>query len=93
MQATNDNNGISTKAQCDNRLYLLRGGGVKTPVTLDIFKYGGGVYLAIVGQGVHIPVVANAETIMLELRGALYRIEAAVNGNDQGYISRNGGGR
>jgi hypothetical protein len=75
--------------QQDNRLYLLQPGGVKTPVKFDIFKHGGGIYLALVNhdQSIHIPLMGNAWAVKLELQGALYRIEVATETNDQGYLS------
>ncbi len=73
------------KPQPDNTLYLLRPGGVRIPVKFDILKYGGGINLILVNQesGVHIPLLANASTMMLELQGALHRIELAVEQNEQ----------
>lgn len=71
----------------DNQLYCLQGKGVKIPVKLQIFKHGGGIYLAFVGEGVHIPLAANAEIIAAELRQALALIEQASATNDQGYIN------
>lgn len=72
----------------DNQLYCLQGKGVKIPVKLQIFKHGGGIYLAFVGEGVHIPLLASAEIIAAELRQALALIERASATNDQGHISR-----
>lgn len=78
--------------QQDNQLYLLQPGGVKTPVKFDIFKHGGGIYLALVNQekNVHIPLMASSATMKLELEGALYQIEVATKIRDQGHISRKG---
>lgn len=88
--AKNSINQNAHNGQQDNCLYLLQSRGVKIPVKFDIFKHGGGVYLALVNKerGVHIPLIANVETMRLELQGVLYRIELAVEMNDQGHISR-----
>jgi hypothetical protein len=95
MQAAKDNTHIAPNGQAsanDNQLYLLQPGGIKTPVVFDIFKYGGGVYLALVNheKNVHIPLMANCATMKLELKGALYQIEMAMETNDQGHLSRKG---
>lgn len=86
--ATKNNTHNSPNGQ-DNRLYLLQR-GQRIPVKFDIFKHGGGVYLALVNpeKGIHIPLMANASTMRLELQGALYRIDVAMATNDQGHISR-----
>lgn len=88
MQADNNNINNGPNGQQDNCLYLLQN-HKRIPVKIDLFKHGGGVYLALVNQerGVHIPLIGNVATMRLELEGALYRIELAVNGNDQGYLS------
>ena len=89
MQAKTNSTNISTNGQQDNRLYLLQGHN-RIPVKFDIFKHGGGVYLALVNpeRGIHIPLMANVDAMRLELQGALYQIELAVHRNDQGHISR-----
>lgn len=95
MQATTHIKPNSPDGQQDNQLYLLQPGGVKTPVKFDIFKHGGGIYLALVNRekNVHIPLMANVSTMKLELEGALYRIEVATETRDQGHISRKGQSR
>lgn len=78
----------------DDCLYLLQNGN-RIPVKFDIFKHGGGIYLALVNheEKVHIPLMGNAWAIKLELAGALYRIELATETKDQGYISKKDGPR
>lgn len=76
----------------NNQLLFLQPGGVKVPVKLEIFKHGGGMYLAAVNheQGVHVPFLASATVMAAELRQALALVEAANEARDQGHISRNG---
>lgn len=92
MQAVTHINPNPPNEQQDNQLYLLQPGGIKTPVKLDIFKHGGGIYLALVNleKNVHIPLMASSATMKLELEGALYRVEVAIETRDQGHISRKG---
>jgi hypothetical protein len=71
----------------DNNLYLLRR-GARVPVHPEIFKHGGGIYLAFVGEGVHIPLLASAATLLDVLRQALGQVETAIAANDQGHVSR-----
>lgn len=73
-----------------DRLLFLQPGGVKVPVKLEVFKHGGGMYLAAVNhdQGVHVPFLAPARVMAAELRQALALVEAANGTNDQGHISR-----
>ena len=89
--ASKDNTHIAPNGQAstnDNQLYLLHKGN-RIPVKFDIFKYGGGVYLALVNhdEHIHIPLMANAWVMKLELEGVLYRIEMATEMNNQGYLS------
>lgn len=88
MQAKTDDT-VTTQNGQDGCLYLLQGHS-RIPVKFDIFKHGGGIYLALVNQerGVHIPLIANVATMRLELEGVLYRIELAASENNQGYISQ-----
>lgn len=72
----------------DKNLYFLPSKGVKVPVRLNLFKHGGGIYLAFEGEGVHLPLLASAEVVAAELRQALAMVEAAIATNDQGHISR-----
>ncbi|GIK42462.1 MAG: hypothetical protein BroJett011_62950 [Chloroflexota bacterium] len=72
----------------DNNLYLLRGGGVKVAVQPQIFKHGGGIYLAFTGDGVNIPFLAAADVAAAVLRQVLALVEKAIADNDQGHISR-----
>jgi hypothetical protein len=77
-----------------DRLLFLQPGGVRVPVKLEIFKHGGGLYLAAVNHelGIHVPFVATATVMAAELRQALALVEGANAINDQGHISRAGNG-
>lgn len=74
----------------DDQIYFLKPDKVKVPVKPQVFKHGGGFYLAMVNHeaGVHIPFLAAAATLINELREILRVIEGAHNGNDQGHVSR-----
>lgn len=74
----------------NNQLLFLQPGGVKVPVKLEVFKHGGGMYLAAVNHeaGVHVPFLATATVMAAELRLALALVEAANEAKDQGHISR-----
>lgn len=74
----------------NNQLLFLQPGGVKVPVKLEVFKHGGGMYLAAVNHeaGVHVPFLATATVMAAELRQALALVEAANEAKDQGHISR-----
>jgi len=78
----------------NNQLLFLQPGGVRVPVKLELFKHGGGLYLAAVNHelGVHVPFVATAPVMAAELRAALALVEGANAINDQGHISRAGNG-
>jgi len=73
-----------------DRLLFLQPGGVKVPVNLEVFKHGGGLYLAAVNHelGIHVPFVATAAVLAAELHHVLQLVEAANAVNDQGHISR-----
>jgi len=78
----------------NDQLLFLQPGGVRVPVKIEIFKHGGGLYLAAVNHelGIHVPFVATATVMAAELRAALALIEGANAINDQGHISRAGNG-
>lgn len=73
----------------DDQIYFLKPDKVKVPVKPQVFKHGGGFYLAMVNHeaGVHIPFLAAAATLINELREILRVIEGAHNGNDQGHVN------
>jgi len=74
----------------DNLLYFLRPGGIRIPVKVEIYKHGGGLYMAFTNheKGVHLPLLANASAMATELRQALNLIETAMATKDHGHISR-----
>lgn len=71
-----------------NQILYCRTGGVKIPIRFDIFKHGGGIYLAAVNasERVHLPFVAGAATMIAELRRVADAIEQAVAVNEQGVL-------
>lgn len=70
-----------------DQIFLIQPGGVKIPVTLEIFKHGGGICLAISAENKHATLVGSVGIMLTETRRL---IEQAAAVNDQGHISRRG---
>lgn len=73
-----------------SQVLLLQSGGRRVPVSPQIFKHGGGIYLAWTNAeaNVHIPLLANAADMIATLRQAADLVEQAVATRDQGHVSR-----
>lgn len=76
------------------QIFYCKAQGVRIPVRLEVFKHGGGVYLAISNQAenINIPFFGPAPAMVARLREAADLIEAASRERDQGHISRAGNG-
>lgn len=72
------------------QIFYCKSQGIRVPVRLEIFKHGGGVYLAISNQAenINIPFFGPAPAMVARLREAADLIEAASRERDQGHISR-----
>lgn len=76
------------------QIFYCKAQGVRIPVRLEVFKHGGGIYLAISNQAenINIPFFGPAPAMVARLREAADLIEAAAVEKDQGHISRAGNG-
>lgn len=77
----------------NQEIFYCKSKGLKIPIRFDIFKHGGGIYLALVNQaeGVHLPLISTGPAMVAELRRVADAIERAVAGNEQAVIGKGNG--